>query len=274
MLVAIVDDDQLQAEELARMVRSSPSLGQVLSRSSNHVSTAHASSGCSDALPVAEKAGSDMSSDGVDVCCFGSVETFERFCRDGECCVDIVFMDIRFGGSAAAEGIEAVARLFPRGSTTQVIYVTGYGDYHSKVYTTQHVGFLMKPVGQKAVDEAVAEALQRRAESAERPVLVASGGDVRVVLPRNVMWAESHRRLLCIHTRYGDVETYLKLARFAEMLPDRFVHCHQSFLVNLDYVTAWNNDRFVLADGRAIPISQRRRAVAKAAVLAYARTVR
>ena len=58
------------------------------------------------------------------------------------------------------------------------------------------------------------------------------------------------------------------------MLPDRFVHCHQSFLVNLDYVTAWNNDRFVLADGRAIPISQRRRAVAKAAVLAYARTVR
>ena len=200
-----------------------------------------------------------MSSDGVDVCCFGSVETFERFCRDGECCVDIVFMDIRFGGSAVAEGIEAVARLFPRGSTTQVIYVTGYGDYHSKVYTTQHVGFLMKPVGQKAVDEAVAEALQRRAESAERPVLVASGGDVRVVLPRNVMWAESHRRLLCIHTRYGD---------------DRFVHCHQSFLVNLDYVTAWNNDRFVLADGRAIPISQRRRAVAKAAVLAYARTVR
>lgn len=215
-----------------------------------------------------------MSSDGADVCCFDSLEAFERFCRDGERNVDIVFMDIRFGGSAAAEGIEAVARLFPRGSATQVIYVTGYGDYHSKVYTTQHVGFLMKPVGQKAVDEAVGEALRRRAESSERPVLVASGGDVRVVLPRNVMWAESHRRLLCIHTRYGDVETYLKLARFAEMLPDRFVHCHQSFLVNLDYVTAWNNDRFVLAEGRAIPISQRRRAVAKAAVLAYARTVR
>ena len=85
-----------------------------------------------------------------------------------------------------AEGIAAVARLFPRGSATQVIYVTGYGDCHSKVYATQHVGFLMKPVVQKAVDEAVGEALRRRAESSERPVLVASGGDVRVVLPRNV----------------------------------------------------------------------------------------
>lgn len=274
MLVAIVDDDRLQAEELAWMVRSSPLLCRISSESSNHVSAVHASGGYSDALPVVGETGGDMSSDGVDVCCFDSLEAFERFCRDGESNVDIVFMDIRFGESAEAEGIAAVARLFPRGSATQVIYVTGYGDCHSKVYATQHVGFLMKPVVQKAVDEAVGEALRRRAESSERPVLVASGGDVRVVLPRNVMWAESHRRLLCIHTRYGDVETYLKLARFAEMLPDRFVHCHQSFLVNLDYVTAWNNDRFVLADGRAIPISQRRRAVAKAAVLAYARTVR
>lgn len=56
-----------------------------------------------------------MSSDGVDVCCFDSLEAFERFCRDGERNVDIVFMDIRFGESAEAEGIAAVARLFPRG---------------------------------------------------------------------------------------------------------------------------------------------------------------
>ncbi|MBW3082086.1 LytR/AlgR family response regulator transcription factor [Bifidobacterium phasiani] len=275
MLVAIVDDDRLQAEELVRLVRRSPALGRSLTRSSGRAPVGAAPTGRPDASPEADGAGGGPAALGdVDVRCFDSLDGFERFCRGGEPAADIVFMDIRFGGPDGAEGIEAVARLFPRGSATQVVYVTGYGECHSKVYSTQHAGFLIKPAGQEAVDEALAEALRRRAESSERPVLITSGGDVRVVLPRDVMWVESHRRLLCIHTRHGEVKTYLKLARIAEMLPDRFVHCHQSFLVNLDYVTSWGGDRFVLTDGRTIPISQRRRAATRAAVLAYARTVR
>lgn len=275
MLVAIVDDDRLQAEELGRLVRRSPALDRPLPRPSGRTSAVVAPTDRLDVSPEADGVACGPAvPGGADVRCFDSPEDFERFCRDGDRAVDIVFMDIRFGGADGAEGIEAVARLFPRGSATQVVYVTGYSDCHSKVYATQHAGFLMKPVSQEAVDEALAEALRRRAESSERPVLIASGGGVRVVLPRDVMWAESHRRLLCIHTRHGEVKTYLKLARIAEMFPDRFVHCHQSFLVNLDYVTSWGGDRFVLADGRTIPISQRRRAATRAAVLAYARTVR
>lgn len=264
MLVAIVDDDRTQADELARLVRESPSWAH---------GAEHGGIPAVDAAATADGPAPAGVPEVPDVRWFGSIEEFERFCRDGKPTIDIVFMDIRFDGDER-DGIEAVARLFPKGSATQVVYVTGYGDYHSRVYATQHAGFLLKPVVREAVDAALAGALRRRAESFERPVLIASGGEVHVVLPRDVMWAESHRRLLRIHTRYGDVNTYLKLARIAEMFPDRFVHCHQSFLVNLDYVTSWSGDRFELADGKVVPISQRRRAATKAAVLAYARTVK
>ena len=61
MLVAIVDDDRLQAEELAWMVRSSPLLCRISSESSNHVSAVHASGGYSYALTVVGETGGDMS---------------------------------------------------------------------------------------------------------------------------------------------------------------------------------------------------------------------
>ena len=45
--------------------------------------------------------------------------------------------------------------LFPTGSKTQVIYATGYIEYCTPVYETQHVYFLVKPVRQSTLDDAL-----------------------------------------------------------------------------------------------------------------------
>lgn len=249
MLVAVVDDDRARADMLMRMVRDSPVWAEY------HGGGVCAAGEC-------------------DVRCFGSVGEFERFSHVEACSFDVVIVDGRVIGDAGAADDAAARRLFSRDGVTQVICITEDADGRSIGSVTQPVGFLMKPVTREAMDGMLSKALRRRAERAERPVIIVSEGHTRVVQPRDVMWVESHRRLLCIHTCYGDMTTYLKLAQAAMMFPDRFVRCHQSFLVNLDYVTTWNSDRFVLTDGRVIPISQRRRAETRAAVLAYARTMR
>lgn len=77
----------------------------------------------------------------------------EYFVSEGHA-VDILITDINLG-TDAADGISTVRDLFPAGSKTQVIYATGYIEYCTPVYETQHVYFLVKPVRQSALDDAL-----------------------------------------------------------------------------------------------------------------------
>ena len=77
----------------------------------------------------------------------------ESFVSEGRA-IDILITDINLG-TDAADGISMVRDLFPVGSKTQVIYATGYIEYCTPVYETQHVYFLVKPVRQSTLDDAL-----------------------------------------------------------------------------------------------------------------------
>lgn len=278
MLMAVVDDDRLQAQVLADLIRRSAVMG--------HWGASHSMA----VVPAGDVADGSIGREGregdtvaghsfpsphgvgcLDIRWFPSADDFERFCKNGTAFIDVVFMDIRLNG---ANGIDVVSRLFPRGSGTQIVYVTGYDDYHTKVYATQHAGFIVKPITQENVDSALESVLARRDEVCERPILVPVGREAHVVIPRDIVYAEKHLRVLIIHMKYGDVTTYLRIPQLMTMLPDRFVQCHQSFLVNLDYLAKWAHNTLYLSDGTQIPVSQRQRSATRRAVLAYMRSVR
>ena len=85
----------------------------------------------------------------------------EFFVSEGHS-IDILITDIDLG-TDAADGIDMVRDLFPVGSKTQVIYVTGYIEYCTPVYETQHVYFLVKPIRQSTFDDALKKALENLA---------------------------------------------------------------------------------------------------------------
>ncbi len=70
---------------------------------------------------------------------------------------NIALLDIQLGQD---NGISLAKQLFPSPSQTQVIFITGYVEYCSDVYETEHIYFLLKPLDpvllkkslQKAVD--------------------------------------------------------------------------------------------------------------------------
>ena len=55
--------------------------------------------------------------------------------------------------------------------------------------------------------------------------------------------------------KQGDIKVYTKLDSLEEQISDeRFLRCHQSYLVNLDYVSGIIDIDFVLNDERRLPI--------------------
>lgn len=182
--------------------------------------------------------------------------------------IDVLVMDIELG-SEDANGIDLVKRYFPAGCGTQVIYVTGFVEYCTSVYRTEHVYFLAKPVAQDDLDDALDRAFARLAARASKPLSIRFGGKVVLVAPEQISYIESDRRKVHIHVGAEDIETYASLSDIAAELPASFIQCHKSFLVNMDCIRELKGDSVMLASSQAVPVSQKRRKLVREAIFAH-----
>lgn len=114
----------------------------------------------------------------------------------GPLSADIALVDIDLGEDLPS-GIDLVRDT--AGNKTQVIYVTGYVDYVSDVYETAHVGFLIKPVDQQRLNDALARAIARLDQDGAGDFIVHTGSSTLRVAPNRVVYIESNRRKLQIH---------------------------------------------------------------------------
>lgn len=78
-----------------------------------------------------------------------------------------------------------------------------------------------------------------------------------LIRPSEVSFIESERRCAFIHEGTQVHRVYRKLSELLDELPPRFVRCHQSFLINLDFVEKLGTDSLLLSTGDKIPVSRR-----------------
>lgn len=222
--VLIIEDDECAAAHLGRLV-------------SNHPEAAH-----------------------FDVSCVDSASLECRLAMGAA--PHIAFVDINLGDGVQS-GIQLVERCFPDGSPTQVIYVTGYIEYCTEVYQTDHVSFLLKPLEQEPLDRALDKALRNLDRARRESLAVRAGGATRMVPAQAIEFIESHKRKLAIHTDEGELQTYATLSDAEDRLPIYFLRCHKSYLVNMNHITELRADEITMRSGAVIPVSRTWRAKVK-----------
>ena len=78
-----------------------------------------------------------------------------------------------------------------------------------------------------------------------------------MIIPyKDIIYMESDNKVVYIHTtKQGEVKVYGKLDSFEEQIKDvRYLRCHQSYLVNLDYVAGLVDSDFIMLNDDMIPI--------------------
>lgn len=187
--------------------------------------------------------------------------------RGGGGLADVLLMDIVLGDGP--DGIEVVKRFAPDGGGTQVIFITGFAEYCTKVYQTEHVYFLTKPVAQSDFNAALGKAFANLDASASRPVGLVIGSDVVALQPQKISYIESNRRKVRIHQGRDLLDAYASLEELAMKLPSSFVRCHKGFLVNMNYIDKLQKSDVRLLSGELVPLSQRRRPAVREAFIAH-----
>ena len=146
--------------------------------------------------------------------------------------------------------------------------MTGYLEYCTDVYETEHVYFLPKPVQAEKLRRALTKALRARDE-APCSFTVRADGALRRIEVRDVYCVESFYRKLRIRMLDEMVECYGSITSLPQEVLSRMIHCHKSFLVNPEHVRTMDRQTFLLTNGYTIPISRNRYAMSREAFLAH-----
>lgn len=176
---------------------------------------------------------------------------------------DAVLMDIDW--EQTTTGMDIAERLSRLSPMTRIIYVTGYNDRFSQQIFLQSAnlsGYLVKPV-----DSALLRAnLEKVADAARRdePTLTVSVSGKPVSLPLGeIAYLESLGHTVSIHIRDEVITVYERLDRLSPMLPEGFLRCHKSFLVNMRHIRRFLERDILLDTGETIPVSRSRYTQAK-----------
>lgn len=168
---------------------------------------------------------------------------------------DIVLLDIQMQGT---DGMSAARKIRAADLDTGIFFVTGYEDYLAEGYEVEAFRYLLKPLLQEKLWEALDLFLLRRRRGQRYWTVETPEGQRRIALAE-ILYLESfgHTCLLytleeCVQIKKGISEIEKELG----LLGLSVFRAHRSYLVNLAQVTAVGRDRATLAGGSEVPVSR------------------
>lgn len=166
----------------------------------------------------------------------------------------LLFLEIHLPGIS---GLEVAGQFRNIAPDTDIIFLTAAAEYVTAGYRYHAFDFLIKPVPMARLQEVVERYLEERTR---RPAdfLRISIQRSSVQLPlHQILYLESQRRKIIAHMWEGTREFYERLDHLEQLLDNSgFLRCHQSYLLNSDYIRRLNSTSVLLADQTELPVSR------------------
>lgn len=176
---------------------------------------------------------------------------------------DVLFLDIQMAG---ADAFDLLAQL---DECPRIIFTTAYSEYAVRSFEYDTVDYLLKPISQERLAQAVARLMQQApvtvkpALDERSKIFIKDGGRCHLVSLTSIRCIESCKNYVQVY--FDDTHAYVKksLAEVAERLPDRmFFRASRQHIVNLNAIASIEESlaggyMVVLDNGKRLEISRR-----------------
>ena len=193
----------------------------------------------------------------------GGLDVTIREFADGEALVsgyergcDVLLADIDMPGM---NGMDAAARIRQLDSRVMIVFCTNLVHRALDGYAVQALDFIVKPVGERRLWEALDKA--RRYLAAREPHVLSlhTQDGVLCVRAQDITYAETYGRKLLVHTAQGRLELRMTIAALEQALcRDGFFRIHNAYLVSLRYVQSVSGFEAVVA-GDTLSVSRHKK---------------
>lgn len=167
---------------------------------------------------------------------------------------DLILLDLMLPG---INGLETAKRL---SSKSRIIFITSYREYAVDAFEVEAVHYLLKPVTDERLYQAMDRALNRSKQEDDRTLALIKSGSTHILPIRDILYCEVFDHRVCIHTAQGNYEYSGTLDMLEGKLDGRFFRCHRSYLINMSHVVGQEKGTALVSNGNRVLISRRKQA--------------
>lgn len=150
--------------------------------------------------------------------------------------VDVLFLDINLNSNLT--GCDMANLVRKKNKNIYIIFLTGHLEYALLAYKYKTFDYLPKPI----VDERLEETVLRLIEdiNLETNQFIKINNNRTIINANDINYIKKDGMKLVFCTNKENYETYSSFSKFESCLPDNFVRCHKSYIVNINNVKKFN----------------------------------
>jgi two-component system LytT family response regulator len=191
---------------------------------------------------------------------------------------DVVILDIDLGDGTGFDVLQAV-----KPYTFSLIFSTAFNDYAIKAFKFSALDYVLKPVDESDLCNAIEKALDDRENknldlrlknffnqygnksSQHKKIVLKTLGEIHIVDISDIIYCQSDNSYTTFFLSNGDeIVVSRSMKEYEDILSEySFFRPHTSYLVNLNYVKKLDKSDggfLILKNGREIPVSVRKKA--------------
>lgn len=169
--------------------------------------------------------------------------------------IDIIFLDINQGQD---NGIEIAKRIREFDALVKVVFTSTSCEYAMESFCIFPLNYLKKPINKEILFKVLNQAVFFIDKEKQKSIVIKFENEIHTIFFKDIKYVESYNKKINIYTQKGILSINSKLDEVERKINDkRFLRCHKSFLVNMDYVSGVEDYSFILLDSSKVPIKQR-----------------
>ncbi len=199
--------------------------------------------------------------------CFNSTFALATFiCDEVKGDVDLLIVCIKSSKDEAIVFAKDMQSFFPH---MKLIFFSQTNDCAEEIFDANPTYFVKLPYKAETVMRGMEKIRLLVEDEREQVLNLMSRGQLQKIRFSNIKYVECIGRKLYIYTQDNVKEVNMTIGELMEKLPENFVQCHRSYIVNLDKVLIWSSDELELVTKELIPIARPRQKEIKEIISKY-----
>ena len=158
--------------------------------------------------------------------------------------VDVLFLDINLKSELSGCDVADIVR--KKNKNVYIVFLTGHLEYALLAYKYKTFDYLPKPVTDERLEETVLR-LVEDTQNANTKFLKLNSNTIIKESDINFIKKDGMKLVFC--TKNRNYETYSSFSKIENCLPENFVRCHKSYIINVNNIKKFNStDNLVTFD--------------------------
>ena len=194
--------------------------------------------------------------------CYTNAEQFYAVCQQ----YHLLFLDIDMPNY---NGVTLAKNIRKKQIHCEIIFVTILKEYVLNAFEVEALDYIYKPIDTKRLQNALHRAMKKLQKKQQKSLFIQTKYMTQNINISQIYYIEVINRKIYVHTQYDTIEYYDKLEQVQKQLDKRFIKCHRSYIINMDYFYQYQNNIITLQNGQTVPVSRLRQKELLDAILQY-----